>query len=158
MLAACAARRWLARNAAGVEVIPNQIEAAASACTSLVSCLPALEDVALVIPGPLSLADLGCLLEALAWCPRLRALDLSMIGDVCMMSDEEDDVLQPFAASGCMPAFAKLRSLTKLALFFDEEFPYTLANVVGALMSLTGLMELELGLVRDAVVPASGAA
>ena len=49
----------------------------ALACASLVTCLPALEDVSLWL-CPLNKDDLWCLLEALAWCPRLKALDLSM--------------------------------------------------------------------------------
>ena len=49
----------------------------ASACASLVPCLPALEDVTLSLGETLwDPEGLGCLLEALAWCPRLRALDL----------------------------------------------------------------------------------
>ena len=78
MLAACAARRWLARSAAGIKLNRSQTYAAASACTSLVSCLPALEDIQLHTRAPVVREDLGCLLEALAWCSRLRALDLDM--------------------------------------------------------------------------------
>ena len=51
VLAACAARRWLARNAAGVKLVRNWTKAAAPACASLVSCLPALEDVELRLPA-----------------------------------------------------------------------------------------------------------
>lgn len=77
MLAACAARRWLAHTAAGVKLINNGDIAAAAACTSLVSCLPAL--------------------EALAWCPCLSALGLYMLDGE---DESEIDVLQPFPAPG----------------------------------------------------------
>ena len=40
VLAACAARRWLTRNAAGVKLMRSRTHRAAAACTSLVS-LPA---------------------------------------------------------------------------------------------------------------------
>lgn len=69
------------------------------------------------------------------------------------MLDEAEDV--PFAASGCASAFAQLRSLTRLALRHGRVVPYTLADVVGALVPLTGLAELELGILRAAVVPAA---
>ena len=153
-LAGCSARRWLARNAAGVKLIErNELFAAASACTSLVSCLPALEDVELRLPGPtLSPDDLGCLLEALAWCPRLRALSLVMDDDLehCVMYDgyEEGDTRFPGA-----PAFAQLTNLTKLELAFGEEpgemyeYPWTARNlrdVVTALVPLTALAELAI--------------
>lgn len=79
-LAASAARRRLARNAAGVKHINSRTDAAASACVSLVTCLPALESVDLFLPDPLVPDDLGCLLEALVWCPHLRALGLNGTG------------------------------------------------------------------------------
>ena len=108
----------------------------ASKCASLVSCLPALERVVLVL-SLLTRDDLGGLLEALAWCPRLRALDLSV---ECFASSEGDlHWPLPYAS-----AFAKLSSLTTLGLEFDEEKPFTLADVVGALVPLTGLVELDL--------------
>ena len=75
-LAACAARRWLARYAAGVNLVCSYTVADASACMSLVSCLPALETAMLHVPQPLAPADLRCLLEALARCPRLSELEL----------------------------------------------------------------------------------
>ena len=107
VLAACAARRWLARNAAGVERLQSLSDWPAPALTSLVSCLPALEDAELHIPadnmGP---DDLNCLLEALAWCP-LRALGPHFFDD---MRD-----LSPGQYCPDRPAFAKLRSLTKLS-------------------------------------------
>ena len=150
-LAACAARRWLARGAPGVKTICNQTEAAAPACTSLVSCLPALENVGLNLLAPVGREDLGCLLEALAWCPRLTALNLSM----CHFGAGEGNADQswPFPA----PALAKLSSLTSLTLHFDG-VPYTLAAVVGALVSLTGLVNLSVGFATDAgtqLVPAA---
>ena len=119
----------------------------ASGCASLVSCLPALERVVLVL-SLLTRDDLGGLLEALAWCPRLRALDLSV---ECFASSEGDlHWPLPYAS-----AFAKLSSLTKLGLEFDEEEPFTLADVVGALVPLTGLVELDLRLHQPAVLPAA---
>ena len=52
------------------------------------------------------------------------------------------------------PAFAKLRSLEKLALGFSEaEAPHVLADVVASLVSLTGLEELRLDLRQPARVP-----
>ena len=75
-LVACAARRWLARNAAGVKSVRTWNCAPASVCVSLVSCLPALEDVDLSQAEPATANDSGSLLETLAWCPRLRALKL----------------------------------------------------------------------------------
>ena len=76
MLAMCAAKHWLARHAAGVKLIRTPLTSwTASACAGLVSCLPALETVELIVS--LDAHDLGCLLEALAWCPCLRSLDLT---------------------------------------------------------------------------------
>ena len=113
--AAHAARCWLARSAAGVRLICNQTKAAAATCTSLVYCLPALEDVELKLCAPLYQEDLGCLLEALAWSPRLRTLDLSMRGVVAGYKH----LHWPFPA----PALANLSSLTSLALTFHRD-PY----------------------------------
>ena len=155
MLAACAARRWLARNAAGVKIIRSRTEAAASACTSLVSCLPALEHVELCLYESLDPGDWGCLLEALAWCPRLRALDLCVVREFTLPERDEGDELHQHLTFPDAAAFAKLRSLTKLALSFGEDDPYTLADVVGAIVPLTGLAELELGLPQPAVLPAA---
>ena len=76
-LAAYAARRWLARNAGGVKLVRTPTSMEALGWIGLVSCLPALQDVTLTLTRPLKTDDLGCLLEALARCPRLRALDLS---------------------------------------------------------------------------------
>ena len=148
-----AARRWLARNAAGIKRIRCRTYYAASSCASLVFCLPALEDANLLFCQALRPNELSCLLEALAWSPRLRALDLRMMWHEEWMLDEP--AAAPFAASGCASAFAQLRSLTKLALSFDIPELYTLADVVGALVPLTGLAELTLGFLTDVVVPAT---
>ena len=154
VLAACAARRWLARAAAGVQFIHNRDNAAAAACTSLVSCLPALEVALLSLPPSTRWVDLGCLLEALAWCPRLTALGLYMMdgGEVDKFGA---DVPQPPPGPGCAPAFAKLRSLTKLTLELFSLDPMTLADVVGALVPLTGLAELSFELDQPALIPAA---
>ena len=131
------------RSAAGVRLICNQTKAAAPICTSLVSFLPALEDVELKLCAPVGPEELGCLLEALAWSPRLRALDLSThraVDGYMFGADEGDaDLHWPFPA----PALAKLSSLSSLALSFYKE-PYALADVVGALVPLTGLVDLSL--------------
>ena len=109
--------------------------APAWACMSLVSWLPALEGVKLHISRGTA-NDLGWLLEALARCPRLRALDL------CMELEERGDhALQQFPEA---PALATLRSLTKLALSFREMDSVILERVASALVSLTGLGELTL--------------
>ena len=50
---------------------------------------------------------------------------------------------------------AKLPSLTRLALSSKWDVPETLADVVGALVSLTGLAELSIDLPQPAVVPAT---
>ena len=90
-LAACAARRWLARNAAGVTVTLTQFEMAASAWMGLVSCLPALERVELRLLEEMAADKLSCLLEALTWCPHLDDLMLCM----CLAKGEGDNVAQP---------------------------------------------------------------
>ena len=144
--AACAARRWLARNAATVSRVRSDILCVASACTSLVSCLPALEHVEFCLDF-VKTNDLGCLVEVLAWCPCLGAVDLFVVGR------EGDDRAQLFRNA---PAFAKLHSLTSLALCFsDAEANHALADVVDALASLTGLEELKVSLSQPAVVPAA---
>lgn len=123
-----------------------------------VSCLPALESVDPILLTPLVPRELGCLLEALAWCPRLRALDLlSYGGEDAMFKVKVDDPHPvPFLASGCALAFAKLRSLTKLSLTFGDEDLIALADVVNALVPLTGLAELKLGTALEpAVLPAA---
>lgn len=121
----------MARNAAGVKVIRTWTSVPASACMSLVSCLPGLEDVNLSMSQAVMANDLGCLLEALAWCPRLRALDLSIYRG-------EEDMLP------VVPALAKLRSLTKLALSFGRVDSPLLDSVARALVSLPGLAVLKL--------------
>ena len=166
-LAGCSARRWLARNAAIVKsIVRNERFAAAAACTSLVSCLPALESVELTLPGSmLSPGDLACLLQALAWCPRLRSLSLTM--------DDEDEycvMYNGYAEGGNRfpgaPAFAQLTSLTKLDLAFGDEHgemydhpwaPRVLRDVVTALAPLTALAELSIWFpaLGQGVVPAA---
>ena len=136
------------RSAARVRLIRNLNAAAAPACTGLICYLPSLETVDLRLIAPLATNDLGGLLEALAWCTRLRALGLNMRD---IDSDgADDDLYLPFPA----PALAHLSSLTWLALQFDEQDPYALADLVGALVSLTGLAELRVGFPKPAVVPA----
>ena len=138
MLAACAARRWLARSAARIKVICNNDNefGFAPACATLVSCLPALEDVHIYGCLLVDQEDLGCLLEALACCTHLTALGL----DICVPGADEgyEDLHWPFPA----PALAKLTSLASLMLYFYAG--YTLADVVGALVPLTGLVELSI--------------
>ena len=144
-----AAERWLARNAAGVKLIRSGTEwgrdAAVCACTGLVSCLPALEDIMLCLAGPIDTDDLGSLLEALARCPRLRALDLRVIDREVYWEDFHDDDDNMIYPSPDLSAFAKLRGLTKLALSCSDVacgetsiHPCTLAGMVGALVSLNG--------------------
>ena len=153
-LVACAARRWLARYAAGVKSLSTWKRAPASACVSLVSCLPALEDVDLSDTEPATADDSGSLLEALAWCPRLRALKL------CIRLDHgEDGVPRRFPVA---PALAKLRGLTRLTLSMADLDTPSLDSVARALASLPGLAELTLtrwGCESDAscdnVVPAA---
>ena len=170
-MAACSARRWLARNAARVKLVHSNRLAAASACTSLVACLPALEDVTLRLAPCMFSEDLGSLLELLAWCPRLRALDLLIEDELdeaweADMYEYEDYVkrgLQRFFPGAT--AFAQLHSLTKLALCFDEDAAHPLArrvlhDIVTALVPLTGLTELAVlfpmkAARRPAVVPAA---
>ena len=114
-LAACTARLWLARNAARVKHL-DVGGAPSAAYASLVACLPALELVEMRLVEPLS--DMGCLLEALAWCSRLRTLDIFMLDRKDEDGDVDDAAPHNFPALGCAPAFAKLRSLTKLVLSF----------------------------------------
>ena len=147
---ACAARRWLARNAAGVRLVRCCPCTKVSACISLVSCLPALEHVLLYVRGPLIRDDLVCLLEALAGCPRLGALNLH-IEDLGYIEDD-DGLYYPFPDAA---AFAKLRSLTELALHYEEDNEVCLADIVSALVPLTGLAKLSLTSCQPAVVPAA---
>lgn len=149
-LVACAAKRWLARNAAGVKRISSQASWDAEACISLVSCLPTLNNVKLSLTGRLTPDNVGCLLEALAFCPRLTALHLVAEGDP---GDSSDTPWPSPHAFG----FAKLRSLTKLVLEYgEEESYYALANAMDALVSLKCLAELTVPFYGDpALVPAS---
>ena len=148
MLAMCAAKHWLARHAARVKLIRSPklpvVSWTASACAGLVSCLPALEVVELVVPIPLDADDLsrGCLLVALAWCPCLKSLELDLVS--CPSEDDDAPVQAVQPVTG-VPAFAELRSLaqlrslTKLALTIDFDPSCTLADVVDAVLPLTGL-------------------
>ena len=116
-------------------------------------CLPALVDVAVYPDGRMDPSDPGRLLDALAACPRLRALSLS-VGHPYFRNSfgEIGDVDWPFADAS---AFAKLRSLTKLALSSKWKVPETLSDVVGALASFTGLAELSVDFPQPFVVPDS---
>ena len=144
-LSACAARRWLARNAAGVKCLKSFGDREPRACTRLVPCLPALEKISLGLDELLDPGDLGCLLEALAWCPRLNALRLSMYGS----PGEAEGLYWPFP-----DALGQLRGLTKLELAC-KDVPYAVADVVGALVPLSGLAELNIRFFGPAVVPAA---
>ena len=162
MLAACTARRWLARNAARVKHLDetNIFAVPAPLCTSLVSCLPGLEHFEVTLVQPLPPEDLGSLLEALSWCPRLRSLSLCMKdntdGSADEDGDEHDAAPQILPVLACLPAFARLHSLTKLELFLgDGADPHTLSNMVHALAPLTALAELELHSCGPAVFPAT---
>ena len=155
-MAAYAARRWLARNAAAIKVftcrfIYERTFTNIPTYMSLVSCLPALEKVKLRVPRPLVPEDLDCLLEALAWLPRLRALALSR-AEAGVRSSSDNEASQPCPDTS---AFAKLRSLTKLALTFGKADTYTVAGVVDALVSLTCLAKLKLSIPRSTVLPAA---
>ena len=156
MLAACAARRWLARTAAGVKLIKKAYRAPAAVYISLVSCLPALE-VALLSLASTSWADLACLLEALAWCPRLSVLKLYMPAMWTKNYHGVDSIsdVPPLPAPGWALAFAKLRSLTKLTLECCILDSMTLAEVVDALVPVAGLAELSIQLFKPVVVPAA---
>ena len=139
------ARRWLARNGRAVKALYASNEHTTTmACTSLVACLPALERVYLQLSTPMVVDGLGGLLEALASCLRLECLGLSLV---------YAEGLHPIASLQSLAPFAQLRSLTQLSLsFIDVDF-YPLADVVRALVPLTGLAELSIGCMQDAVVP-----
>ncbi len=66
------------------------------------------------------------------------------------MADEE--LWWPFPDAA---AFAMLRSLTKLALWFNHEDGFCLADIVSALVPLTGLLELFVHIHQPDVVPAA---
>ena len=156
VLAACAARRWLARNASGVTDIRSPHSSVSPAIISLVACLPALERVKLDLPGALASDNLNRLLEALAWCPRLRALDVCVRGtdedEGESSSDDEEwkrgDAADRLKLSPDARALAKLPNLTRLALCFHGcRVHYSIiAGVASSLVLLTGLAELSVGL------------
>ena len=118
------------------------------------SCLPALQDLRLPLNTPLIKDELGCLLEALALCPRLRALELYTLDeftrDVADVADE--DLFWPFHDAA---AFAKLHSLTTLTLSFQRQDRFSLADIVSALVPLTGLAELCVWIYQPDVMPAA---
>ena len=157
---ASAARRWLARNAAAVRHLYVDDAASATACTSLVTCMPALERVDLLCLQPMVPNDLRRLLEALACCPRLGDLQLHLTTYIDWLEDHKaylvvDTSTPNLWSMHSLAPFAKLRSLTKLTLGFGKADFYHLPNVVGALVSLTGLTELSVCLRQPAVVPAA---
>ena len=141
------ARRWLARSATSVKALSASTDhTTAAACTSLVTYLPALERVHLQLSRPMVQNGLGHLLEALASCPRLEGLGLCLdyVGGL-----HRSSMLHSLAP------FAQLCSLRQLSLnFYDMAF-YPLADVVRALVPLTGLAELTICCLQDAVVPAA---
>ena len=156
---ASAARRWLARNAAAVKLLECGFEGTATACARLVECLPALEHADLSFnDDPLLPSDVGRLLEALACCPRLGAFNLCL-RNMGGWDDEEYAPIMHSRVLHSLAPFAKLRSLTKLSIFFEDTDCYPLADVVRALVSLTGLAELTIDLggmhFAEAVVPAA---
>ena len=111
-----------ARNAEGIKLVCSYSSMEVQGCISLVSCLPALENVRLRLVGPLIRDDLGCLLDALAWCPRLGTLNLATLHEHQQGGHVgPEDLYWPFPGA---PAFAKLRSLTKLVLSFDGRDPF----------------------------------
>ena len=156
-------RRWLARSAAGVKRICyySFSDEAILACTSLIGCLPALETVELGLPELLDADDLGCLVEALACCRRLKALDLTASYDEDEEDEEDEEALQPYSAlqpypaSGCAPAFAKLRSLTMLSLAFGKAGPTMSPAMLDAIAHLKRLEELELDSPKPITLPAT---
>ena len=103
------------------------------------------------LTGRLTPDNAGCLLDALAFCPRLTAL--SLVADECARDQSEAG---PWPSPG-VSGFAQLRSLTKLVLVFGiEGFYHALAHAVDALVSLRGLAELTVHFFGDpALVPAS---
>ena len=144
---ASAIRRWLARNAAAVRVLFVDKFVLATACTRLVTCLPALEDVQ-ILSSLMAPCDLVRLLEALACCPRLGVLSLWVLN-----TDRCHGEVYPIEHS--LGPFAKLHSLTKLSFCFDDTEVCPLADVVRALVPLTGLAELGFTSEHPAVVPAA---
>ena len=126
----------------------------AAACTSLVACLPALERVYLQLSTSMGVDGLGRLLGALASCPRLECLGLfNGVPMVYVVGYKER--LPPTSMLHSLATFARLRSLRKLTLNFKGVDYCPLADVVRALVPLTGLAELAIGLSQPAVVPAA---
>ena len=149
--AAPGARRWLARSAAAVTDLHAENEhTTAAACTSLVTCLPGLERVHLQLSKNTAPNGLGLLLEALASCPRLECLGLSLV-----YMDGFKEQLHPTTVLHSLAPFARLRSLTKLTLNVNEGDFGPLVDAVHALVPLTGLAELTIECMQDAVVPAA---
>ena len=124
-----------------------------------------LKHVELHLLGSLVLENLDCLLEALARCPRLRALDLCISGkrvdgggssseDEAWAWSDGDDRLKLFPDAR---ALAKLPTLTRLALRYKGHKVYAsiFAGVASSLVSLTGLVELSVGFVTSYYVSAS---
>lgn len=124
-LAASAAKQWLASNAGAIKVFTctfyfSETYTNIPTYVSLVSCMPALETVELCLPGSTTPNDLGCLLKGLSCLPSLRTLVLSDTDPVSDEADEDDegDDLSSDATEADTSDFAKMRSLTKLALSF----------------------------------------
>lgn len=101
------------------------------------------------LPGPLSSEKLCCLIDALAWCPRLDMVSLLMRHSG---RGEGNGAVLPISD---VRSFAKLCSLTELTLAFSRQEPRTLATVVDALVSLTGLAHLHISFPKPAVLPAA---
>ena len=96
---------------------------------------------------------MGSLLEALAWCRSLRALDLHAV----YHEDDAEDAhaWQPFPASGCA-ALAKLQRLTELDLSFRTGDRFPLTHIVYPLVALTGLVVLNLSMSSGTLPAALG--
>ena len=140
------------RNAGRVKLIRTRtVGMEASVWIGLVSCLPALQDVQLSLTTPLIRDALGCLLEALARCPRIRALDLDT-GEYDVRDVADKTSYWPFPGAA---TFAKLHSLTKLTLALKKEDRFCLADIVSGLVPLTGLAELCVWAQQPDVVPAA---
>ena len=110
---------------------PGLLPAGAGACRAEFPGLPAFN-------------NLNCLLETLAWCPRLNLLAL------CITEDRASD--KPFPD---VPAFAKLRSLRMLHLSLQGLEPHFMANLVDALVPLTGFTRLSIEVYEPTVLPAA---
>ena len=105
---------------------------------------------------------LNHLLGALAWCPRLRELDLCLHHKE---SDEDEDDVCGVHMVADAPAFADLTALQRLQVLkgiswgdmvCSEPVRYCcLARLAGNLAPLTGLTELTVRIHQAAVVPAA---